>query len=165
MISITARSLLIAGSLGLPLVGGSVLADSSATDQAKSAAQSAQGAANSAKEAAGQAQNAAGQAQNAAGQAAGQAQNAAGQAQNAANAANAARSVSLESLNSSQISRLQTALKQQGEKVVVDGKLGAATTNALKDFQTKNGLAGNGQLNADTLAKLGVSPSELMPAH
>ena len=41
-------------------------------------------------------------------------------------------------------------------KYGIDGEWGSETENAVKAFQTENGLAANGELNASTLAALGL---------
>lgn len=51
--------------------------------------------------------------------------------------------------------RIQQALQRKGYDLVIDGKLGAATVNAITDYQTKNGLATRG-ITYETLEHLGV---------
>jgi peptidoglycan hydrolase-like protein with peptidoglycan-binding domain len=51
----------------------------------------------------------------------------------------------------------QQALKDKGhDPGAVDGVMGPKTQAALKDFQSKEGLKGSGQLDAETMSKLGV---------
>jgi peptidoglycan hydrolase-like protein with peptidoglycan-binding domain len=57
-----------------------------------------------------------------------------------------------------QIRQVQQALDQKGFKAGrADGVLGARTKQALQDFQTRQKLQANGQLDQQTLAALGVS--------
>lgn len=61
-------------------------------------------------------------------------------------------------LDRQQIRHIQTALDQKGFNVRhVDGKWGPRTEAALKKFQQKQNLQGNGQLDQQTLAQLGVN--------
>jgi len=53
------------------------------------------------------------------------------------------------------IIRIQQALRGKGYDISIDGKLGAATINAITDYQTKNGLATRG-ITYETLEHLGV---------
>lgn len=58
------------------------------------------------------------------------------------------------------IKNLQSLLNKYGYNLAVDGVVGNATINALKDFQKKNGLAADGIAGAKTYEKLnGVTPS------
>lgn len=51
----------------------------------------------------------------------------------------------------------QQALKDKGhDPGAVDGVMGPKTQAALKDFQSKEGLKASGQLDAETMSKLGV---------
>jgi murein L,D-transpeptidase YcbB/YkuD len=51
--------------------------------------------------------------------------------------------------------QIQTALKNAGyDPGVIDGKIGAKTKTAVKDFQTANGLKADGKVGARTWAKL-----------
>lgn len=51
--------------------------------------------------------------------------------------------------------QIQTALKNAGyDPGVIDGKIGAKTKTAVKDFQTANGLKADGKVGAKTWAKL-----------
>lgn len=60
-------------------------------------------------------------------------------------------------LSPRQIRQIQSALDQKGFNVRhVDGKWGPRTEAALKDFQQKQNLQGNGQLDQPTLAALGI---------
>jgi peptidoglycan hydrolase-like protein with peptidoglycan-binding domain len=61
-------------------------------------------------------------------------------------------------LNRQQIRHIQTSLDQKGFNVGhVDGKWGPRTEAALKNFQQKQNLEGNGQLDQRTLGALGVN--------
>ncbi len=60
-------------------------------------------------------------------------------------------------LNETQIREIQTALVGQGAALVVNGKMGKDTTQALMSFQKENQLPVTGKPTAETLAKLGVS--------
>lgn len=55
------------------------------------------------------------------------------------------------------VRKAQVALNGQGYSLSVDGVRGPATENALRDFQAKQGLAQTGQLDGETMAKLGVN--------
>ena len=51
--------------------------------------------------------------------------------------------------------QIQTALKNAGyEPGTIDGKLGAKSKKAIKDFQAANGLKADGRVGAKTWAKL-----------
>jgi hypothetical protein len=52
--------------------------------------------------------------------------------------------------------RLQQALNAQGYNLAVDGIHGPATENALRDFQSRNGLT-QGPLDESTRARLGLN--------
>lgn len=52
------------------------------------------------------------------------------------------------------VEQIQTALKAKGFKVVVDGKFGPATDQAVRAFQKKNGLKQDGIVGPITWAKL-----------
>ena len=49
---------------------------------------------------------------------------------------------------------IQTKLNNRGYKLAVDGLVGNATINAIKDFQRKNGLAVDGIVGKNTMSKL-----------
>ncbi|SNS88049.1 His-Xaa-Ser repeat protein HxsA [Azospirillum sp. RU38E] len=54
--------------------------------------------------------------------------------------------------------RVQVELFRLGfYKGTIDGKMGASTRQALKDFQNAEGLAATGTMDNATLAKLGIS--------
>ena len=55
------------------------------------------------------------------------------------------------------VRKAQIALNGQGYSLSVDGVKGPATESAIRDFQAKQGLAQTGQLDAETMAKLGVA--------
>ena len=58
--------------------------------------------------------------------------------------------------SSEEVRRVQSALKDNGEDVKVDGVFGRQTRQALRDYQQKNGLQASGQLDEQTLEKLNV---------
>jgi peptidoglycan hydrolase-like protein with peptidoglycan-binding domain len=57
------------------------------------------------------------------------------------------------------VTQVQTALVAQGYKVSVDGKFGAQTATAVKDFQAKNALKQDGIVGPATWAKLQAAPT------
>jgi murein L,D-transpeptidase YcbB/YkuD len=66
--------------------------------------------------------------------------------------------ISPKSLTRGKIRQVQMALNKNGFNVgPVDGIWGSHTRNALQDFQKTKGMTGNGSLNANTLAALGVN--------
>jgi hypothetical protein len=57
----------------------------------------------------------------------------------------------------SQISRIQEALKSQGhDPGPIDGRLGARTQDAIRAFQSSRGLPVTGQMDQQTMERLGV---------
>lgn len=58
-------------------------------------------------------------------------------------------------LSRDQVMQLQQALKAKGHDVAVDGVWGPSTANALRGFQTKEGMSGSG-LDSQTLTALGI---------
>ena len=81
-------------------------------------------------------------------------QNAAGQEQQAQNTIDPSR------LSTQQIRQIQRALDQKGAAIKdADGKWGPKTEAALKEFQQKQNIQGNGQLDQRTMAALGVDPN------
>jgi peptidoglycan hydrolase-like protein with peptidoglycan-binding domain len=54
------------------------------------------------------------------------------------------------------VREVQQKLKQQGYNVNVDGVMGPNTRTALRQFQQDQGISGNGQIDQQTLAALGV---------
>ena len=59
----------------------------------------------------------------------------------------------------SEVRQVQAALNQSGERVKVDGKWGPRTSQALRDYQQKNGLQASGQLDDATMQKLNIRTS------
>lgn len=57
------------------------------------------------------------------------------------------------------IMEAQQALVSQGFPLVVDGSIGSATSNAVRQYQSRNGLPQTGVLDSDTLRSLRVSPN------
>ena len=55
-----------------------------------------------------------------------------------------------------QVNAVQTALKNDGYQVEVDGKMGKNTRSALMQFQKANKLPATGKADKATLKKLGV---------
>lgn len=51
----------------------------------------------------------------------------------------------------------QNALNRAGANIQVDGKMGPKTKAAIRDYQQKNGLQATGNLDAQTMQRLGVS--------
>lgn len=60
-------------------------------------------------------------------------------------------------LSETQIREVQNALVEQGAAIVVNGKLGKDTIDALSAFQKKNDLPVTGKIDTATLDKLGVA--------
>ena len=61
------------------------------------------------------------------------------------------------SMSSDQVRRAQEALKAQGhDPGPIDGVMGARTQQALRDFQTSQQLNSTGQLDRETMEKLGI---------
>lgn len=71
--------------------------------------------------------------------------------------------ISPQQLNASQIRQIQKALEDRGEKSVrVNGEWGPETEAAIKNFQrSENLIAQTGELDASTVAALGLDPSSL----
>jgi len=68
---------------------------------------------------------------------------------------------SQENLSSNQIRQAQQALDQKGFNAGrADGKLGPETKQALQSFQQSQGLQVTGQLDQQTMAKLGIRGAE-----
>ena len=51
---------------------------------------------------------------------------------------------------------VQRALREEGYRIAVDGRIGPQTRAALRDFQSVHGLAPTGRVNRPTLTKLGL---------
>ena len=51
---------------------------------------------------------------------------------------------------------VQRALREDGYRIAVDGKIGPQTRAALRDFQSAHGLEPTGRVNKATLTKLGL---------
>lgn len=58
--------------------------------------------------------------------------------------------------NSPYVSDLQNMLIKRGAKITADGVFGPSTEQAVRDFQTNNGLAITGQIDTNTLNRLMV---------
>ncbi|MGN6572478.1 MAG: peptidoglycan-binding domain-containing protein [Pseudolabrys sp.] len=70
-------------------------------------------------------------------------------------------SVDPSTLSTQQIRRVQTALEKNGADIKhADGKWGPQTEAAVKDFQQKQNIQGNGKLDQQTLAALGVTMND-----
>ncbi len=64
-------------------------------------------------------------------------------------------------LNSSQIEQIQQSLDGKGFKSgQADGKWGPQTMSALKDFQKSQNMSSTGNLDGQTIAALGLNPSD-----
>lgn len=61
--------------------------------------------------------------------------------------------------NGSQVKELQTFLNSQGYNLTVDGDFGALTAQAVKSYQSKNGLTADGIVGSQTIAKINT-PSQ-----
>ena len=57
------------------------------------------------------------------------------------------------------VKQIQTRLAAQGYKVAADGNFGTQTEQAVKDFQSKNGLKQDGVVGPSTWAKLQAAPT------
>jgi hypothetical protein len=55
-----------------------------------------------------------------------------------------------------EVRKVQSALNENGEDVKVDGRWGPQTSQALRDYQQKNGLQASGHLDDQTKQKLNV---------
>jgi len=51
---------------------------------------------------------------------------------------------------------VQRALREGGYRIAVDGKIGPKTRAALREFQSDHGLTPTGEVNNQTLTKLGL---------
>jgi murein L,D-transpeptidase YcbB/YkuD len=58
-----------------------------------------------------------------------------------------------------EVRKVQSALNENGEDVKVDGRWGPQTSQALRDYQQKNGLQASGHLDDQTKQKLNVDTS------
>src|SRR5262249_37244872 len=67
------------------------------------------------------------------------------------------RSGATASISVEEIREVQQVLVREGFDVEVDGRLGPKTRQALISFQRKNGLQASGQIDSQTVAKLGVN--------
>jgi peptidoglycan hydrolase-like protein with peptidoglycan-binding domain len=68
------------------------------------------------------------------------------------------------SMNQQTVREVQEKLQQQGYNVNPDGKMGPQTHAALRQYQQDQGIQGNGQLNQQTMASLGVGPGTMQQA-
>jgi len=72
-------------------------------------------------------------------------------------AAKSGRSGRMAGGNRENVKAAQQALKDKGhDPGPVDGVMGPKTQAAVKDFQSREGLSATGQLDAETMSKLGV---------
>lgn len=69
------------------------------------------------------------------------------------------------SLKTAQVRALQTALRAQGARIQVDGRMGPQTRQALEAFQRRHQLGSVGQLDMATLTALELSAQDFMTAH
>ena len=60
-------------------------------------------------------------------------------------------------LSSDQIREVQTVLKERGFNVVVDGKMGSRTMEAITAFQRQQGFQVSGRIDNQTISALGLS--------
>lgn len=75
--------------------------------------------------------------------------------------AQATSTTSAEPSNPTLVRSAQQALKQKGYDVgSIDGQLGPSTEGALRQFQQKEGLPQSGNLDQETLSKLGVNENQ-----
>jgi peptidoglycan hydrolase-like protein with peptidoglycan-binding domain len=69
-------------------------------------------------------------------------------------------SSTMKSARSASVRELQSALNAKGGATLkVDGKMGPQTREALRKYQSANGLQASGRSDAQTRAKLGISSS------
>ncbi len=54
------------------------------------------------------------------------------------------------------VKQVQQKLSAEGHQLSADGQMGPKTQAALKEYQQKNGLQATGQIDQQTLAKLGI---------
>jgi hypothetical protein len=66
-------------------------------------------------------------------------------------------SVAVGSLSVEEIREVQMVLIEEGFMLEVDGRLGTQTRDALTQFQRRNGLEVTGQIDSQTMTKLGVN--------
>jgi len=66
-------------------------------------------------------------------------------------------SVAAGNLSVEEIREVQMVLVQEGFMLEIDGRLGAKTRDALTQFQRRNGLEVTGQIDSQTMTKLGVN--------
>lgn len=75
------------------------------------------------------------------------------------------RSNSMSSVSRDQVRDVQTVLTQSSTALVPDGVMGAQTEEALRRYQSQNGLEITGRINSETLNHMGLesgrSPSSL----
>jgi peptidoglycan hydrolase-like protein with peptidoglycan-binding domain len=60
-------------------------------------------------------------------------------------------------LSSDQIREVQTVLKERGFNVVVDGRMGPRTMEAITTFQRQQGFQVSGRIDNQTISALGLS--------
>ena len=54
------------------------------------------------------------------------------------------------------VKKAQAALNDKGYNLAIDGRYGPSTQNAVRDFQSKNGLTASGTLDDSTMSALGL---------
>jgi len=72
--------------------------------------------------------------------------------------------ISPQRLSRQEIRRVQQTLDKDGFHAgPADGRWGSETRNAIKQFQQSKDIHADGRLNRQTMADLGLSPSEISP--
>ena len=62
-----------------------------------------------------------------------------------------------------EVKKLQSLLNEQGYSLAVDGIFGAATSKAVKDFQTRKGLESDGVVGEKTWSALNaIDPEQIV---
>jgi peptidoglycan hydrolase-like protein with peptidoglycan-binding domain len=92
---------------------------------------------------------------------AGQAQGQPGSASAQQSDSSGGQKMSPRNLSSNQVEQIQQSLDDKGFKSgQVDGKWGPHTMSALKDFQKSQNISSMGNLDSQTIAALGLNPSD-----